>query len=292
VAHHRLKRLRVYGGFLDRLDVQFSDGLNCLIGGRGSGKTTVLEFLRFALDRLPKPTTPVGKAAEERLRGLIAANLGATGCVELEFESQEGLTYHIRRGTHEAPTITDARGKPVDPGVLGSSILIDAAIFSHNQIEEIAATPAAQRELIDRLCAQALHTLGAKLTQAVGSLRENAQRILQLEARRVSARQDLVETVGAAEALHPVATLGEVPHHALTGAGFGLAGADDLPVALALALLHLELVARVLQRSDLDADVVAVDLRAAPHRRRRRVRGGLRRCRKEQSGADGRGRSD
>lgn len=193
MAHHRLKRLRVYGGFLDRLDVQFSDGLNCLIGGRGSGKTTVLEFLRFALDRLPKPTTPVGKAAEERLRGLIAANLGATGCVELEFESQEGLTYHIRRGTHEAPTITDARGKPVDPGVLGSSILIDAAIFSHNQIEEIAATPAAQRELIDRLCAQALHTLGAKLTQAVGSLRENAQRILQLEARRVSARQDLVD---------------------------------------------------------------------------------------------------
>ena len=193
MAHHRLKRLRVYGGFLDRLDLHFDDGLNCIIGGRGSGKTTVLELLRFALDRVPRPSTPAGKAADERIRGLVAANLGPQGRVELEFESQEGLTYFIRRGALEAPAITDAKGKAVDPAVLTSTILIDAAIFSHNQIEEIAATPAAQRELLDRLCTQPLHALSGKIAQAAAALRESAQRILQLEARLVAARQDLVD---------------------------------------------------------------------------------------------------
>jgi ABC-type lipoprotein export system ATPase subunit len=216
VSHHKLKRLRVHGGFLDRLDLHFTDGLNCIIGGRGSGKTTVLELVRFGLDRLPRPTTPAGKAAEERIRALISANLGPGGRVELEFESQEGLTYQIRRGAHDPPTITDARGKPVDPAVLGSTILIDAAIFSHNQIEEIASNPAAQRELIDRLCAQALHTLGAKITQAQGALRESAQRLLQLDARLVAARQDLVDLssweskLAAADAT--IAGAGVAPH--------------------------------------------------------------------------------
>jgi ABC-type uncharacterized transport system ATPase subunit len=42
---HRLKSLSVVGGFLDGMNIEFSDGLNCLIGHRGTGKTTVLEFV-------------------------------------------------------------------------------------------------------------------------------------------------------------------------------------------------------------------------------------------------------
>ncbi|MEZ4450230.1 MAG: AAA family ATPase [Nannocystaceae bacterium] len=193
MGHHKLRRLRVFGGFLDKLDIQFADGLNCLIGGRGSGKTTVLEFIRFALDRLPRGTTPQGKQAEERLRGLLGANLGANGRIELTFESQEGLVYHIRRTANEAPEITDPQGKPVDAAVLSSTILIDAALFSHNQIEEIAQNPAAQRELIDRLCSQPLHAIQAKIDEAAASLRASSQRLLQVSAKMSAARQDLVD---------------------------------------------------------------------------------------------------
>lgn len=193
MGHHKLRRLRVYGGFLDKLDLQFADGLNCLIGGRGSGKTTVLEFIRFALDRLPKPVTPAAKQAEERLRGLLGANLGSNGCVELTFESQEGLVYHIRRTALDAPTITDQHGKHVDPAVLSSSILIDAALFSHNQIEEIAQNPAAQRELIDRLCSQPLHAIQGQIDGAIANLRASSQHLVQAGARIAAARQDLVD---------------------------------------------------------------------------------------------------
>lgn len=193
MAHHKLRRLRVHGGFLDKLDIAFADGLNCLIGGRGSGKTTVLEFIRHALDRAPRATTPGSKGTEERIKALLQANLGAGGYVELEFESQEGLVYHIRRGAHEAPQVTDAHGKSVRPEVLASSVLIDAAIFSHNQIEDIAQTPAAQRELIDRLCSQQVHAIEAQLAHTASLLRENAQRLQQQQVRLQAAHRNLVD---------------------------------------------------------------------------------------------------
>lgn len=193
MVHHKLRRLRVYGGFLDKLDIRFVDGLNCIIGGRGSGKTTVLEFIRHALDRAPRSGTAAAKAADDRLKNLLQANLGTSGYVELEFESQEGLVYQIRRGAHDAPTVTDAAGKPVRPEVLGSSVLVDAAIFSHNQIEDIAQSPVAQRELIDRLCGQQSHAIETQLAQTVSHLRENAQRIIALHARLHAAQRDLID---------------------------------------------------------------------------------------------------
>ena len=61
--------------------MDFSDGLNCVIGGRGTGKTTVLEALRFALDRMPNET--VDRKRHEALEELLQANLG-TGSIKLE----------------------------------------------------------------------------------------------------------------------------------------------------------------------------------------------------------------
>jgi len=42
---HRICSIRVVGGFLDGLDIDLADGLNCIIGARGTGKTTVLELV-------------------------------------------------------------------------------------------------------------------------------------------------------------------------------------------------------------------------------------------------------
>jgi DNA repair exonuclease SbcCD ATPase subunit len=56
-AFHLIRSLQVKGGFLDGVRVAFNDDLNCVIGGRGTGKTTVLEFLRWALDQLPDQRT-------------------------------------------------------------------------------------------------------------------------------------------------------------------------------------------------------------------------------------------
>jgi chromosome segregation ATPase len=44
-----IERIQVEEGFLDGLDLTFAAGLNVLIGPRGSGKTSIIELIRFCL---------------------------------------------------------------------------------------------------------------------------------------------------------------------------------------------------------------------------------------------------
>ena len=48
-SYPRVRRARFEGGFLDGVELDFSPNLNCLIGGRGSGKSTALLAIRAAL---------------------------------------------------------------------------------------------------------------------------------------------------------------------------------------------------------------------------------------------------
>lgn len=38
---HQLKSLTIIGGFLDGVRIDLATGLNCIIGARGTGKTTI-----------------------------------------------------------------------------------------------------------------------------------------------------------------------------------------------------------------------------------------------------------
>ena len=44
-----IEQVQIEGGFLDSLHVRFAAGLNVLIGARGTGKTSLIELIRFAL---------------------------------------------------------------------------------------------------------------------------------------------------------------------------------------------------------------------------------------------------
>ena len=50
VHYPRVLSAKFVGGFVDGLELEFSPNLNCLIGGRGSGKSTVLEAIQALLD--------------------------------------------------------------------------------------------------------------------------------------------------------------------------------------------------------------------------------------------------
>jgi len=51
-AKHTMKTIEITGGFLENQKIQFSEKMNCIIGTRGTGKTTVLEFIRFSCNIL------------------------------------------------------------------------------------------------------------------------------------------------------------------------------------------------------------------------------------------------
>src|SRR5258708_1992758 len=97
-AHHLLLGLRVTGGFLAGIELEFVDGLNCLIGGRGAGKTSVLEFLRFGLGLMPDPK--VNQQRHRAIDALVKANLGS-GRLKIELRTKMGMHYTAERNAQD-----------------------------------------------------------------------------------------------------------------------------------------------------------------------------------------------
>ena len=112
--YHKIKKLEVSGGFLDGLQIDFDDDLNCIIGGRGTGKTTVLELIRYTLDRMPNPNeSGIAKDSYKAVDKLVKSNLG-DGSVKVTIETENGRTYIVQRSYDEKYIVEDENGNPVD----------------------------------------------------------------------------------------------------------------------------------------------------------------------------------
>jgi energy-coupling factor transporter ATP-binding protein EcfA2 len=91
VEHSHINAIRFEGGMLNGVRVPFSPHLNCIIGTQGSGKSSVLECLRFALTILP------GEKDKEYKNALVAHVLKSGGKVVVEATDRHGTRYEIGR---------------------------------------------------------------------------------------------------------------------------------------------------------------------------------------------------
>jgi DNA repair ATPase RecN len=176
-AHHVVLGLRVTGGFLAGAELEFADGLNCLIGGRGAGKTTALEFLRFGLGLMPD-----AKTSGQRYKvidGLVKANLGS-GRLTIELRTKTDLRYTAGRGVNETVQVLNEAGTAV-PVSLDRDQIFSADIFSQNEIEEIASSPAAQLELLDRFQEQQAAAIAREMEQLQRELDQSSVDLRRLD---------------------------------------------------------------------------------------------------------------
>ena len=169
---HRVKSFKVTGGFLMGMDLSFEDSLNCIIGPRGTGKSSVQELIRFALNSMPGRE---GDALRKRIQSLIDTNLNG-GRVELTIESKEGLTYTLSRATGEDAILLDPEGNPLQ----SAPQFFRADIYSQNEIESIAETPHYQLDLLDKFEEDELRTINARISKTLRELETNASQILPL----------------------------------------------------------------------------------------------------------------
>jgi predicted ATPase len=133
------------GGFLDGNAIRFNENLNCLIGGRGTGKSTIIESVRYVLD-----LAPIGADVRQSQEGILKEVLRSGTRISLLVRSPRPAPcyYLIERTCHEAPIVQDENGHelPIRP----REILSGVEIFGQHEIAEIAKDSAKQYQLLRR----------------------------------------------------------------------------------------------------------------------------------------------
>ncbi len=177
--HHRILSLTVNGGFLDGARLDFSKGLNCIIGGRGTGKTTVLEFIRYILGMMPdaNDARPRIKAIESHVRN----NLGS-GTITLDVETKHGTRYRAERPWGDDVQVLDSDGDPTAVS-LDRDLVFKADIYSQNEIEEIATNPKFQLALIDKFAEEPIRAANSEIGKAKRAIEQNSLDLRNLDQR-------------------------------------------------------------------------------------------------------------
>ena len=159
----RLQRITVKGtDFFEDIEIPLSSCLTTLIGGRGSGKSTIIEYLRHALDRDRKEDfSDESDSVHEAVQSILSQK------GERDFGHSEGTLlpdhqisveivvggrlYRICRSSSGIEPIQDSDHQNPQPVPLDVRSLIQPRILSQRQIAQIARDPASQRRELDTL---------------------------------------------------------------------------------------------------------------------------------------------
>jgi hypothetical protein len=87
-----IKGIKVDKGFLGSQTFEFNKNFNCLLGGTGSGKSTVIEFLRFAFDQMSEDKDVKGDTL-----GKLTDLAGLGAVVRVSYVDRDGEEYLISR---------------------------------------------------------------------------------------------------------------------------------------------------------------------------------------------------
>jgi DNA repair ATPase RecN len=146
--HTELVALAWRGGFLDGLAIGFSENLNVLVGGRGTGKTTVIESLRYVLG-----LAPLGDEARRLHDGVVRGVLQSGTRVSLLARTwmPTESCYLIERTVPNPPVVRNQYGDVIDVQPL--EILPGIEIYGQREISELAKSPERLTKLLDRFVA-------------------------------------------------------------------------------------------------------------------------------------------
>lgn len=161
------------GGILDGQTLHFSPELNTLIGIRGSGKSSILEAVRYALD------IPRGEKAQDTQYKdeLIRHTLGSGGKVTLTACDVYGQEFTISRIFREAPNVY-LDGK-LQPGVSIRETVLRRPIY-FGQKDLSSTGEGFETDLVEKLVGEKLRVLRDEIETQRQHVRDAAQRWLKL----------------------------------------------------------------------------------------------------------------
>lgn len=164
VLHSHVSAIRFEGGLLDGRRVTFSPHLNCLIGIQGSGKSSILESVRYALD------IPFGDKAQDKdyKNGLLPHVLKSGGKVVVEATDRHGGRFEVSRIWGHSPDVyVDGT---LRPGVSIKETIIAKPLY-FGQKDLSAAGKGFGHDLIEKLVGDSLKSVRQKIAERSGELK-------------------------------------------------------------------------------------------------------------------------
>jgi ABC-type cobalamin/Fe3+-siderophores transport system ATPase subunit len=151
----RLLGIQISGNqdsFFEDVTVAFAENLNCLIGVRGSGKSTVVEALRYAFGY--NNTLSELKSLESSIREMQIANLSGS-TIKVVYRTKSGEE-RILQATYDkkedyTTKVYSNTGEFIDVPNVEASGDYPLRLYGWSEIETLGRDPSRQRDLLDRL---------------------------------------------------------------------------------------------------------------------------------------------
>lgn len=182
-----IMQIRFVGGYLDGVDIELSEHLNAVIGGRGTGKSTLLECIRFAMG-----LKPFGKSAQAQHNAIIKANLAnEKGMVEINLRSalMHGRKFTVKRRYGDQPVVINDNGQVslYQP----SDLLPGLELYGQNEIYELVNVEQDRYRLIERFLEGEHADFETIIDKALGRLKENRETLLRAFRQRSDIEADV-----------------------------------------------------------------------------------------------------
>jgi PHP family Zn ribbon phosphoesterase len=144
-AHSEFVAMTWEGGFLDGAAIRFNEGLNVLIGGRGTGKSTIVESLRYVLD-----LEPLGEESGKVHAGIVRNVLRDGTKVSLLVRSHHPspAEYLVQRTAPNPPVVRTSDGEVSD--LRPTDIVPGVEVYGQHEISELTRSPEKLTRLLSR----------------------------------------------------------------------------------------------------------------------------------------------
>jgi len=174
------------GGFLNDIGVHFNDNLNCIIGGKGTGKSTVIETLRYIFDEKPK-ADKIEEQHNEILKEVFRS--GSKISILVEAHLPLPMKYIIERTYPETPVVKEADGSP--RGELKPKDIFQIEVYGQKEIYEISKDRQFQFRLLNRFVGTKLDSLDEEQKDLLHKLEENKTDLVRLQRSIFSAEEKI-----------------------------------------------------------------------------------------------------
>jgi type III restriction enzyme len=197
---HRVFSVKVSNSkFLGPLELSLNPQFNGLIGGRGTGKSTLLEYIRWALCDDPRAFDPSLEATGElpdfqrRRKALIDKTLKALSATVTVTYEKFGVAYTIVRSsteTNDQVRVTSPDGNTKE--MTGEQVRREFPVVSYaqKQLSSVGTLPTEVLRIVTDPVRDAVSRINEDLNEVVlPKLKEDRQRQLRLEELRLQQRE-------------------------------------------------------------------------------------------------------